>query len=103
MIMKEKTISLKAIGLEALLRRLPQNHPRYADIENELRKTKAGDNGERILADVFQKYKFPFEHYIFHDLNLQSTGKFQMDTLFLSNTRCGHLGNEKYCRPNQLS
>jgi len=81
--MKEKTSSLKAIGLEALLRRLPDNHPRYADITNELRKSRAGDNGERILANVFQKYQFPFEHYIFHDLNLQSTGKFQIDTLFL--------------------
>lgn len=83
MIIKEKTNSLKAVGLEALLRRLPKSHPRYADIENELRITRAGDNGERILADVFNKYQFPFEHYIFHDLNLQSTGKFQIDTLFL--------------------
>ena len=83
MIMKEKSISLKAIGLEALLRRLPEHHPRYADIENELRKTKAGENGEQILANVFRQYQFPFEHYIFHDLHLQSTGKFQMDTLFL--------------------
>ena len=83
MIIKEKTNSLKAVGLEALLRRLPKNHPRYADIESELRITRAGDNGERILADVFKKYQFPFEHYIFHDLNLQSTGKFQVDTLFL--------------------
>lgn len=83
MIMKEKSISLKAIGLEALLRRLPEQHPRYADIENELRKTRAGENGERILANVFQQYQFPFKHYIFHDLNLQSTGKFQIDTLFL--------------------
>ncbi|WP_318616381.1 nuclease-related domain-containing protein [Sporosarcina sp. YIM B06819] len=81
--MKEKTSSLKAVGLEALLQRLPENHPRYADIKNELRKNRAGDNGERILANVFQKYQFPFEHYIFHDLNLQSTGKFQIDTLFL--------------------
>lgn len=53
MIMKEKTISLKAIGLEALLRRLPEHHSRYADIEDELRKTRAGENGERILANVF--------------------------------------------------
>ncbi|MDN4606710.1 nuclease-related domain-containing protein [Sporosarcina highlanderae] len=83
MIIKEKTSSLKAVGLEALLRRLPKSHPRYPDIENELRITRAGDNGERILADVFDKYQFPFEHYIFHDLNLQSTGKFQIDTLFL--------------------
>ncbi|MFC5601751.1 nuclease-related domain-containing protein [Sporosarcina koreensis] len=81
--MKEKPISLKAIGLEVLLRRLPEHHPRYADIENELRKTRAGENGERILANVFQQYQFPFKHYIFHDLNLQSTGKFQIDTLFL--------------------
>lgn len=83
MIMKEKEISLKAIGLEALLRRLPEHHPRYVDIENELRKTRAGENGEKILANVFQHYQFPFKHYIFHDLNLQSTGKFQIDTLFL--------------------
>ncbi|MGN7386035.1 nuclease-related domain-containing protein [Sporosarcina sp. SAFN-015] len=83
MIVKEKMNSLKAIGLEALLRRLPEHHPRYADIENELRKTKAGENGEQILANVFRQYQFPFEHYIFHDLNLQSTGKFQIDTLFL--------------------
>lgn len=83
MIMKEKSISLKAIGLEALLRRLPEHHARYADIENELRKTQAGENGERILANVFQQYQFPFKHYVFHDVNLQSTGKFQMDTLFL--------------------
>lgn len=81
--MKEKTSSMKSIGLEALLRRLPENHPRYADIGNELRKTRAGENGERILANIFQKYQFPFEHYTFHDLNLQSTGKFQLDTLFL--------------------
>ena len=81
MIIKEITISMKVIGLEALLRRLPENHPRYADIKNELRKNKAGDNGERILANVFQKYQFPFEHYIFHDLNLQSTGKFQIDKI----------------------
>lgn len=83
MIMKEKAVSLKAIGLEALLRRLPEQHPRYADIESELRKTRAGENGERILMDVFKKYQFPFEHYIFHDLHLRSTGKFQVDTLFL--------------------
>ncbi|MCG7345887.1 NERD domain-containing protein [Sporosarcina sp. ACRSL] len=81
--MKEKVSSLKAIGLEALLRRLPEHHSRYADIENELRKTRAGENGERILANVFQQYQFPFKHYVFHDVNLQSTGKFQIDTLFL--------------------
>lgn len=83
MIMKEKAVSLKAIGLEAMLRRLPEQHPRYADIESELRKTRAGENGERILANVFQQYQFSFKHYIFHDVNLQSTGKFQIDTLFL--------------------
>ncbi|WP_239430417.1 nuclease-related domain-containing protein [Sporosarcina sp. ACRSL] len=54
------------------------------NILKEVHKVRAGENGERILESVFNKYSFPFEHYILHDLNLQSSGKFQIDTLFLS-------------------
>ena len=36
------------------------------------------------LDAVFDKYKFSFEHRTFNGLNLESTGKFQIDTLFLS-------------------
>ena len=84
MIRKQASLPYKAIGLEALLSRLPASHLRYGEIEKELRITRAGENGERILRSVFEKYQFQGEHYIFHDLNLKSTGLFQIDTLFLS-------------------
>jgi len=83
LIIKKKTNSFKRISLERLLQRLPGQHPRFQNIESVLRSTRAGENGERILEDIFQKYMFPFEHYIFHDLHLKSTGYFQIDTLFL--------------------
>lgn len=81
--MKERSSPLKQIGLERLLQRLPHEHSKYTIVESALRTTRAGNNGERILADVFQKYQFPFEHYVFHDLCLRSTGRFQIDTLIL--------------------
>lgn len=84
MIFKRKSLPLKLIGLEALSKRLPANHPLAATIEEEARRVRAGENGERILESVFTKYHFPFEHYILHDLHLQSTGRFQIDTLFVS-------------------
>ena len=83
LIIKKKKYSSKLLGLERLLQRLPDHHSRYLSIENALKATRAGENGERLLAEVFQKYQFPFEHYIFHDLHLRSTGRFQIDTLFL--------------------
>lgn len=84
MIIKRKSLPLKLIGLEALSKRLPAHHPLSENIEEEARRVRAGENGERILENVFKKYSFPFEHYILHDLHLQSTGKFQIDTLFIS-------------------
>ncbi|MGG0668614.1 nuclease-related domain-containing protein [Lederbergia citrisecunda] len=83
MIIKKKTNSFKRIALERLLQRLPDQHSRFPIIESALRSTRAGENGERILGEIFQKYMVPFEHYIFHDLHLKSTGYFQIDTLFL--------------------
>lgn len=84
LIIKKKGKSFKRMALERLLQRLPDQHPKFQSIENVLRSTRAGENGERILGEVFQKYMFPFKHYIFHDLHLKSTGHFQIDTLFLS-------------------
>lgn len=83
MIVKKKTRPIKQIGLERFVQRLPSHHSRYSSIENALRTTRAGDNGEKILAGVFSRFQIPFQHYVFHDLNLSSTGKFQIDTLFL--------------------
>lgn len=74
----------KVYGLEALLNRLPSEHSNYAYLAEELRITRAGVNGEKVLSNIFDKYTFYDEHYIFHGLNLKSSGHFQMDTLFLS-------------------
>lgn len=84
MIVKKKGLSFKKIGLEALLRRLPDHHPRKQEFENELGRLRGGEYGEKVLAQVFEKYELPFEHYIFYDLHLQSTGLFQIDALLIS-------------------
>lgn len=84
LIMKTKGVPYKLLGLKALQRRLVDDSQKNDTINESLRIAQAGVNGEKRLTDIFEKYTFPFEHYIFHDLNLQSTGKFQIDTLFLS-------------------
>lgn len=84
MIIKRKSLPLKLIGIEALAKRLPGQHPVAETVGQDVRKIRAGENGERILESIFMKYSFPFEHYILHDLHLQSTGKFQIDALFIS-------------------
>ncbi|MBB4824599.1 hypothetical protein HNO89_001823 [Sporosarcina luteola] len=84
MIVKKKSLSLKRIGLEALIRRLPDHHPRKREFENELGRVRGGEYGEKLLEQIFQKYELPFEHYIFYDLHLRSTGLFQIDALLIS-------------------
>ena len=70
---------MKHWSLDCLL-----SYKKQSGIAEELRIVRAGVNGERALINVFQKYSFLDRHYIFHDLNLKSTGIFQIDTLFLS-------------------
>ena len=84
MILKNNAISLKLWGLEALDARLSLSFKKQSGIAEELRIVRAGVNGEKTLINTFQKYSFLDLHYIFHDLNMKSTGLFQMDTLFLS-------------------
>lgn len=84
MIIKERSFPYSLIGLQALQRRISKSHPQFDNIKERIRTAAAGVSGEKVLDDVFIKYKFGFEHFIFHDLNLASTGKFQIDTLFLS-------------------
>ncbi|WP_052343803.1 hypothetical protein [Bacillus massiliigorillae] len=49
MILKERTYPLLATKYEALLRRLPDKHPKKKIIENELGKIIAGYRGEKSL------------------------------------------------------
>lgn len=84
MIKKRNSFSLKLVGLETLARRLHGEDEHRPRILEQVRIARAGVNGEKILAGVFDKYTFRAPHFVFHDLNLRSTGAFQIDTLFLS-------------------
>lgn len=73
---------LNLLKLEALLRRIPSNHPKRRDIEEELAKSKAGFKGERSLQ-FFLDYLS--EYYIFHNLRLyDGVHYFQIDFLLIS-------------------
>ncbi|MBU9710744.1 nuclease-related domain-containing protein [Evansella tamaricis] len=84
MIIKARQKSVKLLKLEALLRRLPQNHSKREKVEKEYRITKAGFKGEQSI-DYYLNF-IPHELVlIFHDLKLSNQKvKFQMDTLILT-------------------
>ena len=86
MIAKERTIPLRLIKLEGLLKRLPINHPKRPLIEQDLAKRKAGFSGEK--ASDYYVHKLPEKDFIiFHDLRLQNGSHFfQIDTLILHPT-----------------
>lgn len=84
MIIKKRTIPLVILILEALSRRLPQNHPKYQQILEELGRRQAGYQGE-VSLDYYLRF-LPIEKYmILHDLNLPD-GDYncQIDTLLLT-------------------
>lgn len=84
MIVKTGSPPYNLYGLKALRLRLSAKRSREIDVKEKIRIAKAGINGERVLEDIFSKYKLNFEHTIYHGLSLKSTGKFQIDNLFLS-------------------
>lgn len=67
-----------------LNQRLPNEHAMKSIINSKLLSAKAGIIGEQTVEEVFNKYNFPFHYCVLHDVNLSSNGKFQIDTLFLS-------------------
>lgn len=86
MVKKARVIPLRILILEALLRRLPANHPSRSKIEEDLIRRKAGFSGERTL-DYYMR-QLPYNgHYIFQDLRLPLSNNafFQIDSLLLSN------------------
>ncbi|MBY0123818.1 NERD domain-containing protein [Bacillus sp. S/N-304-OC-R1] len=86
MIAKERTIPIKILASEALLRRLPADFVMRPLIEKDLAKRKAGFRGE--VATDYYVHKLPKKEFtILHDLRL-SNGQdyFQIDTLIISPT-----------------
>jgi hypothetical protein len=84
LIVKKRTIPLRILILEALLRRLPKNHIKRPQISEELFRRWVGYRGEESL-DFYLDSLDEKKYLIFHDLNLPD-GKYncQIDTLILS-------------------
>lgn len=84
MIKKERKIPIIILQYEALLRRIPADHPKRPYILEELAKSKAGYNGEKSvdyhLSMIDQK-----KYYIYHGLRLEiGHHVFQIDSLLVS-------------------
>lgn len=84
MIAKYRGCPIKIQQLEALLRRLPEQHPKGELISAELAKSLAGLRGEESL-DYYLSFLPEQEFLIFQDLRLKNDPHFfQMDFLLLS-------------------
>jgi cytochrome c-type biogenesis protein CcmH/NrfG len=67
MIKKERDISMKILTLQALLRRLPKDHPRRPQIEKELARRMSGLRGEQSINYELSLLQVKND-YIFQDL-----------------------------------
>jgi hypothetical protein len=77
--MKERSDSLTLKGLIAAQSRLPITHPTVSILASKQSIIEAGIGGEQQVAEVLQRYTFPFKNNIFHDLSLSSNTHFQID------------------------
>lgn len=84
MIVKTRSEEYNYIGLQLLDRRLAEIHEMKELIRSKMHMAIAGIHGEVRIDGVFNKYSFPFEYVVLHDVSLESYGKFQVDTLFLT-------------------
>ena len=84
MIIKNRSDSLKLLGVEAAIRRLTPIHPKYSFLESMQRQIISGIKGEELLNKLFERVKFRFDYYVLHDLHLYSTAWFQIDSLILT-------------------
>ncbi|MCH1627775.1 nuclease-related domain-containing protein [Fredinandcohnia quinoae] len=81
MIKKERTRPLIIDCLEALISRLPSNHPKIPLLESDLTKYKKGHRGEKA-NDYYLNLLPKKDYYIFHGLRLpDGENFFQIDTL----------------------
>ncbi|WP_430784526.1 nuclease-related domain-containing protein [Virgibacillus flavescens] len=88
MIAKEREVPLIIPKLEALLRRIPLNHPQRIRVEEDLRKYNSGYRGEQSI-DYHLNFLENDDYIIFHGLRLpwKNDFHFQIDTLLLA-TNC---------------
>ncbi|MDQ0205404.1 nuclease-related domain-containing protein [Alkalicoccobacillus murimartini] len=85
-IAKKRVKPLQISKLEALLRRLPDTHPKTAVIKQDLLKRQIGYRGEKSLDYYFDNLSLEKDVTLLHDLRLKGVNGhfFQIDTLILS-------------------
>jgi len=84
MIIKTREIPRTILQLEALLKRLPQNHSKVPQIIEELNIRNAGFKGELAIEYPLSLLEEK-DYYIFHNLRLKTNKHyFQLDTLILT-------------------
>jgi Nuclease-related domain len=84
MIIKKREIPDVILKLQALLRRTPNTHPKYPQIQENLSKQLAGYRGE-LAIDYPLSFLPEKEYFIFHDLRLKvQEFYFQLDCLLIS-------------------
>lgn len=86
MIIKARSNEYKYVGLQMLYHRLPKEHTKKSLISSKMLAAKAGIVGESIVEELFEKYQYPFNYRVLHDVSLNSNGKFQMDTIFITSS-----------------
>ncbi|CAM3902928.1 nuclease-related domain-containing protein [Mesobacillus zeae] len=83
MIVKPRKVPLKIEILEALLRRLPFNHPKIPTIQTALTNRKAGYKGE-LESDYHLSLLPEKDYFILHDIRLPHNDTFfQIDSLII--------------------
>lgn len=87
MIKKELKMPLKLKKLQALVRRIPEDHPKRKEILEEYAKSLSGYKGEKSL-DYYFDFLPTQQYIILHDLRLSNSAgtHFQIDILLLSQT-----------------
>lgn len=84
LIVKVRSDGYNYVGLKLLDQRLPEMHEMKELIRSKKHMAKAGVYGEVRVDEVFRKYSFPFEYVVLQDVSLEALGKFQIDTVFLT-------------------
>lgn len=86
MIAKYRSIPKEIEIYEAVIRRLPANHPRKAEFENKLSRKRAGYKGEKELDYHISQINHS-RFTILHDIRIPyNDTHFQIDTLFIFNS-----------------
>lgn len=84
MLIKKRSEPLSLLGLESLIRRLPNSHQQFPIIEEDLRRRKAGYGGELNFDKHINEFRPTYPYGLLHDICLLYNGiYFQMDSVLI--------------------